>query len=71
MNRFEWPRDGIISPVGLMLVPPDEVAQMIENGNIEQVGLQNLFTGYSETADCIGYLILRYSQIPESENRKL
>ena len=41
-DRFEWTRDGIVNSVGLMLVPPDEVAKMIESGNIEQVRMQNL-----------------------------
>ena len=41
-DRFEWTRDGIVNSVGLMLVPPDEVAQMIKNGNIEQALMQNL-----------------------------
>ena len=41
-DRFEWTRDGIVNSVGLMLVPPGEVAQMIESGNIEQVRMQNL-----------------------------
>jgi len=41
-DRFEWTRNGIVNTVGLMLVPPDEVAQMIKNGNIEQARMQNL-----------------------------
>ncbi len=41
-DRFEWTRNGIVNTVGLMLVPPDEVAQMIHNGNIEQARMQNL-----------------------------
>jgi len=41
-DRFDWTRDGIINSVGLMLVPPAEVAQMIESGDIEQVRMQNL-----------------------------
>ena len=41
-DRFEWTRNGIVNTVGLMLVPRDEVAQMIKNGNIEQARMQNL-----------------------------
>ncbi len=41
-DRFQWTRDGIIASVGLMLVPPEEAAAMIESGNIEQVRMQAL-----------------------------
>jgi len=41
-DRFGWVRDGIIASVGLMLVPPDEAAAMIESGNIEKVRMQAL-----------------------------
>lgn len=41
-DRFEWVRDGIVTSVGLMLVPPAEAAAMIESGNIEKVRMQAL-----------------------------
>ncbi len=41
-DRFDWVREGIIASVGLMMVPPEEAAAMIESGNIEQVRMQAL-----------------------------
>ncbi|MBL6690426.1 MAG: cytochrome P450 [Pseudomonadales bacterium] len=41
-DRFDWVREGIIASVGLMLVPPEEAAAMIDSGNIEKVRMQAL-----------------------------